>query len=244
MSDNSKKYLWIAAAVTAFVLVVAAASLLLFRPSPVADKTPFDTNGTAEAKQTQATDYSAQASGTPAPGAETTAQTTEGGKSGDVYIVYGDKGQTTTTVVTTQAAPPVQPKPTPTTLSVAPVTTTTVKPAPIAPVTAAKTVQPKPTASATPEPAAPAPAKTAAKAPAKPQAASSGYWIQTGSFSKQASANANRDYLSAQHFPAEIKTIGGSYKVRVGPYASRAEAANMLSSVKLLKGCEAAWITQ
>jgi cell division protein FtsN len=237
MSDNSKKYLWIAVAMTAFVLVVAAAALLLFKPSPVSDETPFDVKGTAEAKQTQTTDYSAQT-----PSGETTAQTTEGGKSGDVYIVYGDKGQTTTTVVTTQAAPPAQPKPTPTTLSVAPATTTTVKAEPAAQAPAVKSVQSKPASA--PESAAAAPAKMASKAQAKPQASSGDYWIQTGSFSKQASASSNRDYLSAQHFPAEIKSIGGNYKVRVGPYATRAEAANMLSSVKLLKGCEAAWITQ
>ena len=223
MSDNTKKYLWIAAAVSAFVLIVAAAAILLFKPTPASERTPFIMNGTAETKQTQTTDYSAQSSGTDA-----SAPTTEGGKSGDVYIVYGDKGQTTTTVITTEAPAPAQPKPTPTTIRVAPSTTTTLK--------AASSAKP----AAAPASPAPAPAKTVTK----PQAAAGGYWIQTGSFSKEASAAANRDFLSARHFQAEIKSVGGSYKVRVGPYSSRTEAANMLPSVKLLKGCEAAWITQ
>ncbi|MCX7028444.1 MAG: hypothetical protein NT061_13385 [Spirochaetes bacterium] len=46
MSDNTKKYLWIAAAVSAFVLIVAAAAFILFRPTPISDRTPFEMNGT------------------------------------------------------------------------------------------------------------------------------------------------------------------------------------------------------
>lgn len=229
MSDNSKKYLWIAAAASAFLLVVAAAAFFVFRPTPTSSRTPFDSSGTAEAKQTVTTDYVAESGST-----ESGPQAAEGDKSGDVYIVYGDKGQPTTTVVSTQTTKSVAEQPTPTTISVAPTTTTTIRAVAPAPT---KTVQVKPAA-----PAGPAPAPTAK--PTTTAAASGSYWIQAGSFSKQSSANASRDFLISKHFSVEIKTVGEAYKVRIGPYATKAEASNMLPSVKLIKGYEQAWITQ
>ncbi|MCX7028443.1 MAG: SPOR domain-containing protein [Spirochaetes bacterium] len=122
---------------------------------------------------------------------------------------------------------PAQPKPTPTTLSVSPSPTTTLKPAQ-APQPEIKSVQAKPATTPT----------TAI------QAASGEYWIQTNSFSKKNGAYAERDLFISKHFSVEIKEINNAYKVRIGPYPSKTEAMNMLSSIRSLKGYEKAWITQ
>ena len=93
-----------------------------------------------------------------------------------------------------------------------------------------------------------APAK-AAPAPAKAPAPASGdFWIQTGSFSVRDNADALKASLAAKSLPAAIsvKDVDGKsrYTVRVGPYATRAEASKWLSAAQSVKGAEKAWITQ
>jgi len=99
-----------------------------------------------------------------------------------------------------------------------------------APVTASATepvAAPQP-APAPPKPAAPVqPVKPAEVASGKPAAAES-WAVQVGSFSEQANATRLRDSLRGKGYPAYVEQVklasGASYRVRVGPVLSRADA--------------------
>src|SRR5690606_12117799 len=91
--------------------------------------------------------------------------------------------------------------------------------APANPVAAAQ--KPAATPASTPAVAVPAPAPT-------PAAASVGFAVQMGAFSREADANALRDRLRAAGFSAIVQPVrtdkGTLSRVRVGPVASRTEA--------------------
>ncbi|HWR12306.1 MAG TPA: SPOR domain-containing protein [Rectinemataceae bacterium] len=259
MAENSRKLLWLAAAVSLFVLVVVGAAFLIFAPGKSAEQVPLDLTGKAEPRQDNPQDFLADT-----PSDPSTTQTTS---SGDIIIVYGNdpsgqpsspaeaaKPATTTIYVTPSETPTtVAPTATPKTAPATPATTPAVAP---------KTVQKAPSAAPapakTPAPAAPAskPATTtAAKAPAQTtkaapsvQPSTGDYWIQAGSFSVKANADSLKGAFSEKSLPAVItvKDIDGKsrYNVRVGPYATRSEASKWLSAAKSVKGAEQAWITQ
>ncbi|HEY9055001.1 MAG TPA: SPOR domain-containing protein [Rectinemataceae bacterium] len=245
MSDSTRKYLWIAAGASAFILIVAAAATLLFAPSPQSDRTPFSFGKDAEPKQERATDFLADApAAADSAGAQTGGQS--GGKSGDIYIVYGDKEVTSTTVVTNPPAP-AQPKPQSTTIRVVPPEPATSPATQTAPATKAPStsVAPVPVAKPAATPAAnPAPAApVATKAPS-----SLDWWIQAGMFSVKANADALKASFQAKSLQAAItirdKDGKSYYVVKVGPYPTRAEASKWLSTARSVKGAEQAWITQ
>lgn len=242
MSDKTKKIVWLSVGISFFLLIVAGAAFLLFRPSPATSATPFSLTGAAEPKAQAPQDYVANL---PAPTMETTTTT----KSGDIIIVYGNGDATTTTIQTvvppsatnTSAAPQ------------APVTTTIVvtppepKPARTTTTTVAK---PKATTTTVKQPpaAAPAPSKPAA-ATAIEKPASSDYWIQAGSFSSKATADKLKEAFQERGMVATItvKDINGKsyYQVKVGPYPSRDEAKKWVQTVKSVPGASAeAFITQ
>ncbi len=119
--ENSRKFLWLAAAVSIFVLIVVGAAFLIFSPGKPANQGAFDLNGKAEERQENPQDFLADA-----PTDPTTTQTTS---SGDIIIVYGND-QSGAAPASTQAA-----KPATTTIYIEPapaakVTTTTKAPAP------------------------------------------------------------------------------------------------------------------
>ena len=95
-------------------------------------------------------------------------------------------------------------------------------PAPANPVAAAQ--KPAATPASTPAVAVPAPAPT-------PAAASVGFAVQMGAFSREADANALRDRLRAAGFSAIVQPVrtdkGTLSRVRVGPVASRTEAEQL-----------------
>jgi len=256
MPENTKKFLWLAGAVSLFALLVIGAAFILFAPSKTSTQVPFDLKGTAEPKQESPQDFLANT-----PADTGTTQTTS--SSGDIIIVYGNNPETKSGAAPVEA----QQKPASTTIVVAPPSTpTTIKPAgtpkasPVAP--AAKTVvQPvakapsapsptiAPSASVKPKaaPAAAAPAKTAAPKPVA-QVSAGNYWIQAGSFSVKDNADALKSSLIDKALPTTISvrdTDGKSrYLVKIGPYTTREEANTWLPSVKSVKGAEKAWITQ
>ncbi|MDP2791322.1 MAG: SPOR domain-containing protein [Rectinemataceae bacterium] len=223
--ENSRKFLWLAAAVSLFVLIVVGAAFLIFSPGKSASQEPFDLSGKAEERQENPQDFLANA-----PAEPSTTQTTS---SGDIIIVYGNDQNS--------AAPAPAPSAQPATTTiyvepVAPTTPTTVKPAaaPVAKVT-----------TTTKAPVVKAPvAKTAPAA----QPATGDYWIQAGSFSVKNNADALKSTMAGSNLPAVItvKDIDGKsrYIVRVGPYPTRAEATKWLPKVKSVKGAEQSWITQ
>ncbi len=157
MPENTKKFLWLAASVSLFALVVVGAAFIFFAPAKTSRLAPFDLNGKAEPKQESPQDYLADA-----PADAGTTQTTS--SSGDIIIVYGNNPD----AKSGEAPAESQQKPATTTIIVTPSATTTPRqaetPKASPPVPAAKpAVQPSAkapaakTAAATPK-AAPAPA--------------------------------------------------------------------------------------
>jgi DedD protein len=117
------------------------------------------------------------------------------------------------------------------------------------PETPAPKVAPKPAAaparqSPAPAPKAAAPKTAAPKTPASSAAGSSpdNFWIQTGSFSTIARAEAARDTLASKSITAliENRTVGGKnfFRVRVGPYTSQNEADYWQKLIKEFNGFE------
>lgn len=244
MAENSKKLLWLAAAVSLFVLVVVGAAFLLFSPGKSVEEVPFDLTGKAEPRQDSPQDFLADA-----PTDPSTTKTTSGG---DIIIVYGNDPSGQSSAPVEQAKPAtttiyVTPSPTPSAPSAA-----TPSAIPAAPVETPKAVQPKPVQKAPSTPAVKPTATTIAKAPAKAapaaQPSTGEYWIQAGSFSVKTNADSLKSAFTEKSLPAVItvKDIDGKsrYNVRVGPYPTRAEAGKWLSAAKSVKGAEQAWITQ
>ncbi len=252
MPENTKKFLWLAASVSLFALVVVGAAFIFFAPAKTSRLAPFDLNGKAEPKQESPQDYLADA-----PADAGTTQTTS--SSGDIIIVYGNNPD----AKSGEAPAESQQKPATTTIIVTPSATTTPRqaetPKASPPVPAAKpAVQPSAkapaakTAAATPK-AAPAPAAStkppavAAKTTAA-QPAGADYWIQAGSFSVKDNADALKNSFKDKGLPTSLTvrdTDGKSrYLVKIGPYPTREEANKWLPAVKSVKGAEKAWITQ
>ena len=94
------------------------------------------------------------------------------------------------------------------------------------------------TATATPKPAAPA-AKPTTSTPA---AASTGFAVQVGAFSKPADATALRDRLRAAGFSAFTESVstdqGALTRVRVGPVLARADADQLKQQVRSKLGLD------
>jgi DedD protein len=83
-----------------------------------------------------------------------------------------------------------------------------------------------------------------AKSPAKAESAKPGpsWWVQTNSYSKKAYADNAKKFLETKGITSIVTngTVGGRtyYRVRVGPYASQAEADYWLSLIKTIEGME------
>ena len=65
------------------------------------------------------------------------------------------------------------------------------------------------------------------KAPASVQ----NFWVQVGSFSKQGDAETSAANLAMQGIGAQIRQSGSYWRVRVGPFASRTAAQEVLNSL-------------
>ena len=103
-------------------------------------------------------------------------------------------------------------------------------------------------AAATVKPAALAAAKPAAKPAAKLKSVSvTEYWIQAGSFSSASRAEEVSRRLEEGGLATRTITrdLNGKthFRVRVGPYASRAEAEKFLGWIQELKGFESSYIS-
>jgi DedD protein len=115
------------------------------------------------------------------------------------------------------------------------------RPSTVAVPDAPRAVKPAPAPAARQAPAAtraPAP-KAASPAPSRAQ---DNYWVQTGSFSTIARAEAVKDTLSAKGITSlvENREVQGKtyFRVRVGPYTSKNEADYWLALIKSIHGFE------
>ncbi|MCK5198872.1 MAG: SPOR domain-containing protein [Spirochaetales bacterium] len=74
------------------------------------------------------------------------------------------------------------------------------------------------------------------------------YWIQAASFSSRSRAESSSQALSEKGFSnlITIKTVGSDdyYRIRMGPYASKAEAEKFLGWVKVIDSYEKSYISQ
>jgi DedD protein len=233
MPENTKKFLWIGAAISAFVLLMVAAVFFIFSPSAAGEKSPYNAKEQVDPKTSIVSDYLANAPATtvePATGTET--------KGGDIIIVYGDDRNTQTSVAPVSEPP----KSSPTTISLppqeskAPMPPTPAAPAPIKPTTTTTVVK------TVVVPTAPKPAAVVPPAVKSPAASSSGseYWIQAGSFKVKSSADSLAGTFKNKNLSASVvvKDIDGStyYQVKVGPYPSREEATKWVGTVKAVPG--------
>jgi len=126
--------------------------------------------------------------------------------------------------------------------------TQTTTPAPTSVPQAAAVAAPVTTQALPPEPAKPvaaaqpvAPTTKPVEAP-KPAAATVGFAVQVGAFSKPADANAMRDKLRASGFSAFVEQVltdkGTLSRVRVGPVANRADADKLKAQVAAKVGID------
>jgi len=238
MSPASSKVMGITVAVTAFVLLVSIAGLVLFYPKNEGGTAPATIGNKAVPKVVDPQDYLNVPATTPQPSAER--------RSGDIVVIYGDKPAVPAPLGTSgAAAAPAggtasSPLPAASTLTAA--DSATVTPPPAAAAASAKAAA-APVASAKPTAAKTAPA---IKAPAKAVTPSKDYWIQAASFAERAKADSLKEALGAKGISANItvKDINGKswYRVRVGPYASSKEAEGWLGRVKVLNGCSEAYV--
>ena len=245
MSAENKKLLWIGIAVSAFVLALAVAGVFLFAPHKGSALAPATVNNTAAPKVADPQDYLSvppelgQSATTPDAGPSQAGQ-------GDVIIVYGDKPE--------DLAPPTAAD------TAALASSATAAGQAGAGTAAAPTAATAPAASST-KPAAstrPATAGAATTSTAKPKASSTApvaaapkpsaeqYWIQVASFTKRGNADDLKESLSKKGMAASImvKDIDGKswYRVRIGPYATKAEAEGWLAKIRGIAGCEEAGI--
>lgn len=240
MPGESKKFLWIALAACAFVLIVLAAAFFIFAPGKDGSDAVADFSIQAVPKADNPQDFLADS-------ARDQAAPQDSGRSGDIIIVYGDKpdlesggdkGAAAAPAAT--SAPPVQ---------TAPATTpTTVKPVSSKPAPSTTTTTLKPASTATTIRVAPAAPAAQATPTAQPASKAGSAWIQAGSFSARASADKVKAALSARGIESTVsaqdskgKTV---YKVKAGPYASRDEAKKWLPTVRAASGSPDAFVTQ
>ncbi len=217
---EQQKLLWTILSVGILVLIILGAGMFFFLPS---DSTGLAQNG-------KTTEWSKAAS--PAPEQ----------KAPDVKK----------TPVQTAQTPAPAPKPE--------VKKTPVQPAAPAPKPAATTT-PKATPAPATKPAASTaqqttkPAQTQAAKPAQTQqakpatttAAKGSYWVQVGSYATTDAAEKTKKDLAAKGYTSSIQSItanGKTYhRVKIGPYASRADVDTLLPKIKALPGMGDSFIT-
>ena len=238
---EQQKLLWTILAVGILVLILLGAGMFFFLPS---DSTGLAQNG-------KTTEWSKAAA--PAPEQ----------KGPDVKAAPAPKATPAPAAKPEVKKTPVQPE-----VKKTPVQTPAAKPAPAPATKPAQTTQqtqPKPAATpapkATPAPATkPATSTTQASKPAtttqstqqaKPAAtataAKGNYWIQVGSYATMDAADKTKKELSAKGYTSSIQSItanGKTYhRVKIGPYASRADVDSLLPKIKALPGMGDSFIT-
>jgi len=226
MSEERKKLLWISVSACVFGLVLIGAGFFLFAPRAGGASAPATIGNIAAPKAQYPQDFLSA----PLPAPVVPQSTTTVGPDGSVYVVYGDEVEPAQGAVSPAAA--------------------TVAPSAAAP--SAAPASPAPKASA-PKQAAPKAAvpKVAAKvgpvkAVPKPRAAE--YWIQAASFTSRGRADDLKDNLAEKGIGSHISVkdiVGKSwYRVRVGPYSTKAEAEGWLGRLKALPSCTEAYVVK
>ena len=239
---EQQKLLWTILAVGILVLILLGAGMFFFLPS---DSTGLAQNG-------KTTEWSKAAS--PAPAAEQKApepKATAAPKTAQTPTPAAKPEVKKTPVQTPQtpaAKPAPQAKPT---QPSQPAQTKPATPAPKA--TPAPATKPAPTTQQQTKPAqtqAPAakPAQTQQAKPAATTTAAKGsFWVQVGSYATKDAAEKTKQDLTAKGYTSSIQSItanGKTYhRVKIGPYATRAEVDSLLPKIKAIPGMGDSFIT-
>jgi len=245
MSAENKKLLWIGIAVSAFVLALAVAGVFLFAPHKGSALAPATVNNTAAPKVADPQDYLSvppelgQSATTPDAGPSQAGQ-------GDVIIVYGDKPEDLAPPTAADTAALASSATAAGQAGVGTAAAPTAATAPAASSTKpAASTRPATAGAATTSTARPKASSTAPVA-AAPKPSADQYWIQVASFTKRGNADDLKESLSKKGMAASImvKDIDGKswYRVRIGPYATKAEAEGWLTKIRGIAGCEEAGI--
>jgi cell division septation protein DedD len=238
---EGKKVLWVVFSIALALVVILAAGLFLLRPRQPASAAQVRP-GTAPSLQGY--DPYEYVRGTSAP----PGLTPPPAESGPVVIVVGEPpaGQPPAQAVEPAIAPLESPQERASAVP-APAAQGAAKPErPSAPQERAP--QERVAAAAAAKPSAKPAAKPSAKPAAKPKSVSvTEYWIQAGSFSSASRADEVSRPLEERGLATRTITrdLNGKthFRVRVGPYASRAEAEKFLGWIQELKGFESSYIS-
>ncbi|MCR5124297.1 MAG: SPOR domain-containing protein [Treponema sp.] len=86
--------------------------------------------------------------------------------------------------------------------------------------------------------------KTSASSASSSASVKHAYWIQVGSFSDKSKADSARENLESKGYRnvSNSTTKEDMYRVRIGPYAAKSEAENVLVKVVKIKGYENAYV--
>ena len=244
---EQQKLLWTILSVGILVLIILGAGMFFFLPS---DSTGLAQNG-------KTTEWSKAAS--PAP--EQKAPEVKKTPVQPAAPTPAPKPEIKKTPVQTAQTPAPTPKPEVKKTPVQPAAPTPAPKATPAPATKpAATTTPKATPAPTTKPATTAqqttkPAQTQAAKPAqtqqaKPAAATTAkgsYWVQVGSYATTDAAEKTKKDLAAKGYTSSIQSItanGKTYhRVKIGPYASRADVDTLLPKIKALPGMGDSFIT-
>ena len=238
---EQQKLLWTILSVGILVLIILGAGMFFFLPS---DSTGLAQNG-------KTTEWSKAAS--PAP--EQKAPEVKKTPVQPAAPTPAPKPEIKKTPVQTAQTPAPAPKPEVKKTPVQPAAPAP-KPAPKAtpapatkPALTTQQTQTKPATTTTQQVAKPAAQTqtTAAKPAATATAAKGSYWVQVGSYATTDAAEKTKKDLAAKGYTSSIQSItanGKTYhRVKIGPYASRADVDTLLPKIKALPGMGDSFIT-
>lgn len=229
---EQQKLLWTILSVGILVLIILGAGMFFFLPS---DSTGLAQNG-------KTTEWSKAAAPTPEQKAPDVKKTPVQPAAPAQTPAPAPKPEVKKTPVQ-PAVPTPAPKATPAPAT-KPAATTTPKATP------APTTKPATTAQQTTKPAQTQAAKPAQTQQAKPAAATTAkgsYWVQVGSYATTDAAEKTKKDLAAKGYTSSIQSItanGKTYhRVKIGPYANRADVDTLLPKIKALPGMGDSFIT-
>ncbi len=220
---EQKKILWILLSVTLFLFIVSITGVVWFYPGRISVAENSDTNSPDNQEQAAINFDPVEwvREGEAFPGLTESASNEEEGFS----IVYGetDGGETVVNIIEDNAVKEVDNKVS----------------SPVASEVETKKIEPvKVVATSVSNVATPAPKVVNVLE----------YWIQAGSFSSRSRAESSSKVLSKKGFSniITIKTVDDSdyFRVRMGPYVSKAEAEKFLNWVKEIDSYDKSYISQ
>jgi DedD protein len=236
MSEERKKLIWISVSACVFGLVLIGTGFFLFAPRSGGAAAPATIGNISAPKALYPQDYFSAP--LPAP-IEEEQPTTMIGPDGSTYVIYGEPLSPSLSPADSVPALPES----------MPNSATTKAPAAsgAAAATSPKTPAEKPSSpdgSAKTRPTSSAGKITQVKA--IPKKVKADYWIQAASFTSRGRADDLKNMLAEKGIATHItvKDIVGKswYRVRVGPYISKAEAEGWLERLKVLPQCAEAYI--